>query len=75
MEVPPYCLEEYIHRTLSLSLSLSGVSHGAFLSDITLLQAMREFYEYIPLNNKEEPPYKPTEDSMDRADESLRYRH
>ena len=58
---------------LSNSLSLSlGVSHGAFESDITALKAMRELYEYLPLNNRESPPVKPTEDCKNRADESLR---
>ena len=55
----------------SLSLFL-GVSHGAFESDITALKAMRELYEYLPLNNRESPPVKPTEDCKNRADESLR---
>ena len=51
----------------------SGVSHGAFESDIVALKMLRELYEYLPLNNRETPPIKHTEDPANRADESLRY--
>ena len=34
---------------------------------------LRELYEYLPLNNREAPPVKHTEDPANRADESLRY--
>ena len=52
--------------------SISGVAHGAFDDDITALRGLRELYEYLPLNNKEEPPIRTTHDSKDRSDESLR---
>jgi propionyl-CoA carboxylase beta chain len=53
--------------------SISGVAHGAFDDDITALRGMRELYEYLPLNNKEQPPVRFTHDTRDRKDESLRY--
>jgi len=53
--------------------AVSGVSHGAYENDITLLKTMRELYEYLPLNNREGPPIKSTDDDRHRADESLRY--
>ena len=32
----------------------SGVAHGAFENDIEALKAMRELYDYLPLNSKGE---------------------
>ncbi len=52
--------------------SISGVAHGAFDDDISALRGMRELYEYLPLNNKEKPPVRPTEDYRERQDEGLR---
>ena len=53
--------------------SVSGVAHGAFENDVIALRSTRELFEYLPLNNKEDPPIKPTEDVRERAEESLRY--
>ena len=53
--------------------SVSGVAHAAFENDVTALRALRDFYEYLPLNNTAEVPVKPTEDSRDREEASLRY--
>lgn len=50
----------------------SGVAHGAFENDIEALKAMRELYDFLPLNNREKPPVRPTEDYRERAEESLR---
>jgi propionyl-CoA carboxylase beta chain len=52
--------------------SISGVAHGAFDDDITALRGLRELFEYLPLNNKEQPPVRYSHDSRERADESLR---
>jgi propionyl-CoA carboxylase beta chain len=57
----------------STHTQLSGVAHGAFDNDVAALRALRELYEYLPLNNKEEPPHRPSGDPPSRADESLRY--
>ena len=51
--------------------SKSGVAHLAFNSEAECLQAIRELMSYLPLNCEEPPPYRPTKDPVDRADESL----
>lgn len=53
--------------------SVSGVAHGAFDNDTIALRNMRALYEYLPLNNKEPAPVRPTHDSRTRKEESLRY--
>lgn len=53
--------------------TVSGVAHGAFDDDITALRGLRELFEYLPLNNKDQVPTRETHDSRDRVDESLRY--
>lgn len=52
--------------------SLSGVAHGAFENDVHALKAIRELFEYLPLNNRETAAPKPTADPRDRHEESLR---
>ena len=52
--------------------SISGVAHCAFENDVEALRSLREFYEYLPLNNRSEPPVRSTEDPVDREEESLR---
>lgn len=52
---------------------ISGVAHGAFDNDTITLRQMRELYEYLPLNNKDKAPIKPTLDSRHREEPSLRY--
>jgi propionyl-CoA carboxylase beta chain len=53
--------------------SISGVAHGAFENDVVALRGLREFFDYLPLNNKDKPAAKPTTDSRNRHEESLRY--
>lgn len=53
--------------------SISGVSHGAFDNDVVALKQLREFYQYLPLNNRDKPEPKATSDPRDREEESLRY--
>ena len=53
--------------------SLSGVAHAAFDNDVEAMQQIRDLYEYLPLNNEDEVPVKPTMDRKDRQEESLRY--
>jgi len=53
--------------------SISGVAHGAYDNEIQALQGMRELFEFIPSNNEAELPYRSTNDSRYRSDESLRY--
>lgn len=51
--------------------SVSGVAALAADNDIQLLQRTREFFDYLPLNNKEKAPRRFTTDSRKRIDASL----
>jgi len=50
----------------------SGVAHFALDNEVECLLAVRKLVSYLPLNNKEKPPHKPTSDSSDRVCEDLR---
>lgn len=49
----------------------SGVAHFAFDNEIDTLLATRKLMSYLPLNNREKPPIRPTNDSADRLCEKL----
>ncbi len=49
----------------------SGVAHFAADSDQHALQITRELLSFIPSNNLDDPPFVPTADPSDRADEKL----
>jgi propionyl-CoA carboxylase beta chain len=49
----------------------SGVAHFAAESEEACLEAMRELLGYLPANNVEDPPIRPTADPPDRMDEVL----
>ncbi len=49
----------------------SGVADLAFENDVEALLRLREFFDYLPLSNKEKPPLRPTRDPADRLDYSL----
>ena len=49
----------------------SGVAHFAAEDDRDALQLIRELLSYMPSNNMEDPPLRPTEDPEDRAEEQL----
>ena len=49
----------------------SGVADRAFENDIEAMLATRRFFNYLPLNNKEKPPVRPSGDPADRLDHSL----
>ncbi len=49
----------------------SGVSHFTCDTEPECLQAMRELVGFLPLNNLDEPPLRPTNDPDDRRDEAL----
>ena len=49
----------------------SGVADLAFENDVEALLMLRRFFNYIPANNREKAPYRPTQDPADRADLSL----
>ena len=49
----------------------SSVADLAFENDIETLLATRDFFDYLPLSNREHAPFRPTEDPYDRLDHSL----
>src|SRR3954469_4608280 len=49
----------------------SGVSDLAFENDIEALLQLRRFVDFLPSNNREKPPLRPTHDPVDRDDASL----
>ncbi|MDR1967345.1 MAG: acyl-CoA carboxylase subunit beta [Burkholderiaceae bacterium] len=49
----------------------SGVADLAFENDVEALLMLRRFFNYIPANNREKPPHRPTQDRADRADMTL----
>ncbi len=49
----------------------SGVAHFAADSEEECLALMRELMTFLPQNNLEDPPVRPTQDSPDRRDEEL----
>ncbi len=51
--------------------SVSGVAHFACDSEVECLESVRRLFDYIPQNNKEDPPRRETADPFDRREESL----
>jgi propionyl-CoA carboxylase beta chain len=51
--------------------SKSGVADRAFENDVEALLMLRRFINYLPSNNREQPPVRPTPDSPDRDEASL----
>ena len=49
----------------------SGVADMAFENDVEALMMLRRLYNYLPLNNREKAPVRPSNDPADRADRSL----
>jgi propionyl-CoA carboxylase beta chain len=49
----------------------SGVSDLAFENDVEALLQLRRFVDFLPANNREKPPLRPTHDPVDRDDLSL----
>ena len=51
--------------------SRSGVAHFACKSELACLQQVRQLFTYVPQNNLDDPPRRPTDDPFDRADPEL----
>ncbi|MFC4292129.1 acyl-CoA carboxylase subunit beta [Sphingorhabdus arenilitoris] len=49
----------------------SGVADNAFENDIEALLAVRDFFDYLPENNRIGVPERPTSDPWDRQEDSL----
>ena len=43
----------------------------AFDNDVDALAMLRRFFNYLPLNNREKAPVRPSTDAADRVDMSL----
>ncbi|HET8654888.1 MAG TPA: acyl-CoA carboxylase subunit beta [Longimicrobiaceae bacterium] len=51
--------------------STSGVAHFNCANEVECLERVRALFAFIPQNNREDPPRRPTDDPPDRADEEL----
>ncbi len=51
--------------------SVSGVAHFAHDSEVECLTEVRRLLSYVPSNNVDSPPFRPTDDPPDRRDEEL----
>jgi propionyl-CoA carboxylase beta chain len=49
----------------------SGVADLAFENDVDALLMLRRFFDFLPLNNREKPPLRPTTDPAERLEPSL----
>ena len=66
--------EEVTHEELGgadTHATVSGVCDIAFENELHALRKLREFYDFLPLNNREKPPIRPCNDPIDRRDASL----
>ena len=51
--------------------TVSGVCDRAYEDDVETLLMVRRFINYLPANNREKPPFRPTPDSAGRMEMSL----
>jgi propionyl-CoA carboxylase beta chain len=49
----------------------SAVADGAYENDVIALEEMRRLYDFLPLNNREKTPSRPTQDDPHRLEMSL----
>jgi propionyl-CoA carboxylase beta chain len=49
----------------------SGVADLAFDNDVQALHEIRRCFDFLPLNNREKPPVRPTDDDAERLEYSL----
>ena len=66
--------EEVTHEELGgarTHMTRSGVADAAFENDLDALLMLRLFVDFLPANNRERPPVRPTADTSDRIEPSL----
>src|SRR3954451_24053858 len=66
--------EDVTKETLGGSMthnSVSGVGHFVASDDAECCRMIRELLAYLPQNNRENPPRRPTQDPIDRMDSAL----
>ena len=51
--------------------TVSGVCDRAYENDVETLLMVRRFFNYLPANNREKAPFRPTPDPADRVEMSL----
>ena len=51
--------------------TISGVCDRAWDNDVDALLMLRRFFNYLPSNNREKAPFRPTPDSAERVETSL----
>src|SRR5512146_942073 len=51
----------------------SGVAHFAMENEVECLLAVRKMMSFLPLNNREKPPVRPTNDPFDRSCDKLKH--
>jgi len=60
--------EEVTHEELGgadTHATISGVCDIAFENEVHALRKLREFFDFLPLNNREKPPVRPCNDPID----------
>jgi propionyl-CoA carboxylase beta subunit len=75
----PEVIRAVTHETVSLEElggaithgSTSGVAHFAAEGEEECLALIRELMSFLPQNNLEDPPFRPTQDPRDRRDDAL----
>ncbi len=66
--------EEVTHEELGGAVThatRSGVADKSFANDVEALLYLRRFIDFLPANNREKPPSRPTPDAHDRIEPSL----
>jgi len=66
--------EEVTHEELGGAVThatRSGVADKSFANDVEALLYLRRFIDFVPANNREKPPVRPTLDAHDRQEPSL----
>ncbi len=66
--------EEVTHEELggaSTHSRKSGVADLAFENDVEALAQIRRLFDFLPLSNRSGVPHRPTDDPIDRAEQSL----
>jgi propionyl-CoA carboxylase beta chain len=66
--------ESVTHEELGGALThstRSGVADGSFDNDVEALMGVRRFVNFLPGNNREKPPNRESEDSVERVEKSL----
>ncbi|MBI4408706.1 MAG: acyl-CoA carboxylase subunit beta [Gemmatimonadetes bacterium] len=51
--------------------TVSGIAHFVYDTEPECLQSIRTLFEYIPQNNRDDPPRRETADPFDRGDQEL----